>query len=292
LKSISQRLSEQAVVLLDGAMGTELFRRGVSTRLPIWSAQALIENPQMVRQIHEDYIHAGAEIITTNTFRTTTRALNKKGLGSRAKELTELAVSLAKQAAEAATDHPVWVAGSVAPLEDCYEPDLIPDSETAFHEHTELVQCLVDAGVDLILIETMNAIQETIAAARAAQHCGLPIFISWTCSSEGKILNGDSLQDGIRSLEPYKPSAFLVNCTPCKNIGSALQKMHEISKVPIGAYANVGKAEPVNGWEFTFETDPAAYAHEAANWIRLGAKIVGGCCGTNPGHISALRKIL
>ena len=97
MKSISQRLSEQAVVLLDGAMGTELFRRGVSTRLPIWSAQALIENPQMVRQIHEDYIHAGAEIITTNTFRTTTRALNKKGLGSRAKELTELAVSLAKQ---------------------------------------------------------------------------------------------------------------------------------------------------------------------------------------------------
>jgi S-methylmethionine-dependent homocysteine/selenocysteine methylase len=292
MKSIISRLNDEAILLLDGAMGTELSRRGVSTRLPIWSAQALIENPKMVCRIHEDYIRAGAEIITTNTFRTTTRALNKKGLGTRAKELTDLAVALAKEARDAAADHPVWIAGSVAPLEDCYEPDLMPHPETAFREHSELIRWLVDAGVNLILIETMNTIQETVAATRAAQPFGLPIFISWTCGSDGKILNGENLHDGVRSLEPYNPSAFLVNCTPCDNIQAALQKLHVVSKVPIGAYANIGKAEPVYGWEFTYESDPVTYAHEAVNWIALGAKIVGGCCGTTPDHISALRKII
>ena len=273
-------------------MGTELFRRGVNTRLPFWSAQALIENPQTVREIHEDYIRAGAEIITTNTFRTTSRALGKKGLSERAKELTYLAVSLAKQARDQSADKPVWIAGSVAPLEDCYEPNLIPDPETAHKEHTELITWLVEAGVDLILIETMNTIQEAVIAAGASKIGQLPIFVSWTCTTDGRILSGENIQEGIRSVEPYNPAAFLVNCTPVRAVGTALQKMCDISKVPIGAYANIGKPEPVSGWEFTNESDPDAYANAADNWIRIGAKIVGGCCGTTPEHISALKKQL
>ena len=292
MKSIAQRLSEESIVLLDGAMGTELFRRGVNTRLPFWSAHALIEDPQMVQAIHSDYIRAGAEIITTNTFRTTTRALGKKGLGNRAQDLTFLAVDLAKKARDQVADKPVWIAGSVAPLEDCYEPVLMPDSETAFREHTELVQWLVDAGVDFLLIETMNTIQEAIAAARAATTSKIPFLVSWTCTSDGRILNGENIQDAIRSLEAYNPAAFLVNCTPSGYIGSALQKMNEVSKVPIGAYANIGKAESVSGWEFTHELDPAAYSKHAKSWVELGAKIVGGCCGTTPEHISALKNVV
>jgi methionine synthase I (cobalamin-dependent) len=177
----------------------------------------------------------------------------------------------------------------VAPLEDCYEPGLIPDLETAFREHREFIAWLVDAGVDLILIETMNTIEEAAAAAHAAELSGLPIFVSWTCSTDGKILNGQNIQDGIRSLEQYKPEAFLVNCTPPQNIAPALQKMREVSKVPIGAYANIGKPEPVFGWEFTHELDANAYANAARDWIQIGAKIIGGCCGTTPEHIRLLR---
>jgi len=278
------------VLLLDGAMGTELFRRGVSTRLPIWSAQALIESPQLVRDIHVDYIRSGAEIITTNTFRTTSRALGKKGLSERAKELTFLAVRLAKQARNESADKSVWIAGSVAPLEDCYEPHLIPDSETAYVEHSEFIAWLVQAGVDLILIETMNTIQEAIAAARAAEMHRLPIFISWTCAADGRILNGESIDQGVLSVEPYNPAAFLVNCTPSKDVPSALRRMHNVSRLPIGAYANVGKAEPIFGWEFTHELDPSAYVREAESWIHEGAKIVGGCCGTTPEHIVELKR--
>ena len=291
-KSVLDRLSKEPILLLDGAMGTELFRRGVKTRLPSWSAHALIENPTIVCEVHEDYIRAGAEIITTDTFRTTSRALQKEGLSQRAKELTHLAVNLAKQARNQCADQPVWIAGSVAPLEDCYEPDLSPDLETAFREHREFIGWLVEAGVDLILIETMNTVREAIAAARAAETCGVPMFISWTCASDGNILNGESLKEAVSSLEQYKPSAFLVNCTASKNIGPALWKMCEAAtKVPIGAYANIGKPEPVYGWEFTHELDPSAYAREAEDWVRQGAKIVGGCCGTTPDHISELRNL-
>src|SRR5262249_8924435 len=160
----------------------------------------------------------------------------------------------------------VWIAGSVAPLEDCYEPELAPGSETAFREHEEFIGWLVEAGVDFILIETMSTIQEAVAAARAAEPYGLPTFISWTCGRDGKILSGESIRQGIRMLEPYHPSAFLVNCTPAKDIETALQKMLEVSTVPVGAYANIGKPEPINGWEFTHDLAPPAYAQEVKRW--------------------------
>jgi S-methylmethionine-dependent homocysteine/selenocysteine methylase len=290
LISIVERLAENAIVLLDGAMGTEIFRRGVDTRLPIWSAQALIENPEVVREIHTDYIQAGAEIITTNTFRTTSRALAKKDLATRAKELTFLAVNLAKDARDQSAATDVWIAGSVAPLEDCYEPELMPDSETAFREHSELISWLVDAGVNFILIETMNTIQETIAAARAAKTHQLPIFISWTCGADGKILSGENIDDAVKALEPYEPAAFLVNCTPSKNVPSALRKIRSATNKPIGAYANIGKAEPIFGWEFTHQLNISHYADEAEIWIAEGAKIVGGCCGTTPEYIAELKR--
>jgi S-methylmethionine-dependent homocysteine/selenocysteine methylase len=210
-------------------------------------------------------------------------------LEKRAKELTQLAVSLAKQARKNSGQKNVWIAGSIAPLEDCYEPSLTPDPETAYREHSEFVSWLADAGVDLFLIETMNSIEEANAAARAVQRIGIPMFVSWTCASDGNILNGQSVKDAIGTLEQYKPAAFLVNCTPAKTIGSTLRKMREATKTPIGAYGNIGKPEPVNGWEFTRELDAAAYARFAQDWNRDGATIIGGCCGTTPDHISLLK---
>lgn len=290
MKSIVERLATNRTLILDGGMGTELFRRGVNTHLPIWSAQALIENPEVVRAIHSDYIRAGAEIITTNTFRTTTRALGKKGFSDHAEELTSLAVDLAKQARDQSANEEIWIAGSVAPLEDCYEPYLIPDSATAFQEHSELIAWLVEAGCDFILIETMNSIEEAIVAARAAKEHQLPTFVSWTCAPDGKILSGENIDEAVRRLEPYGPAAFLVNCTPSKDIPSAMRKMRNATNKPIGAYANVGKAEPIFGWGFTHELNSSTYADQAEIWFQEGAQIVGGCCGTTPDHIAELKR--
>lgn len=294
MKSIAERFNEKPPVILDGAMGTELFRRGVETKLPCWSAYALLEKPDLVRQVHEDYIRAGAEILTTNTFRTSFRSLNKAGYGSQAKEMTELAVRLAKKAREeAASSHPVWIAGSIAPLEDCYEPELMPDMKTAAKEHAEMIDWLCSAGVDFLLIETMNSIEEAAAAAEGAAATGIPFFVSWVSGNDGNILNGQSLKQGVETLQRYHPAAFLVNCIPTVHLSKALTLLLESANpIPVGAYANIGKPEPVFGWEFTNETDPDMYAKYASGWIRSGAKIVGGCCGTTPNHIRAVKNRL
>jgi S-methylmethionine-dependent homocysteine/selenocysteine methylase len=289
LKSVQARLSEEAPIILDGAMGTELFRRGVKTKLPSWSAHALVHQPELVREIHEDYIRAGAEIITTNTFRTSYRSLNKECYGSRAKELTELAVTLAKEARSNSVQSPVWIAGSVAPLEDCYEPELVPDMRTAAKEHAQMIDWLTNSGVDLILIETMNSIEEALVAAESAAQTGLPFFVSWTCTNNGTILGGQSLEEGVRALLPYHPSAFLVNCTPAVHLEASLSRLlKSVGTIPVGAYANIGKPEPVFGWEFTDELDAEGYSRLALNWISAGAKIVGGCCGTSPDYIRSI----
>jgi homocysteine S-methyltransferase len=293
LKTILERLEEKTPIILDGAMGTELFRRGVKTKLPTWSAHALLHQPDLVREIHEDYIRAGAEIITTNTFRTSFRSLSKEGYGPVAKEMTNLAVRLSKQARENIAQSPVWIAGSVAPLEDCYEPELVPDMDTAAKEHAQMIEWLCTSGVDLILIETMNSIDEAVAAAQSASRSGLPFFVSWTCTNNGTILSGQSLKEAIHALLPYHPSAFLVNCTATIHLNESLsQLLKSAGSIPVGAYGNIGKSEPVFGWELSNELDAEAYSRYALDWVRAGARIVGGCCGTSPDYIQSIKKLM
>src|SRR5262245_11384346 len=136
-----QRLSGQRPILLDGATGTELNRRGVSTDLPLWSARALLEAPPALSEVHADYARAGAEFVTADTFRTHRRSLARGGQGQRAAELTRLAVSLARAAAQrAAPERAIFVAGSQAPLEDCYSPELVPPQAECEQEHAEMAR--------------------------------------------------------------------------------------------------------------------------------------------------------
>ena len=138
-------------------MGTELERRGAATGLPLWSARALLESPELVLAIHRDEVAAGADILTANTFRTHRRTLAKENAGERSAELTRTAVLLAREAARSAS-RPVWVAGSLSPLEDCYRPDLRPPGEALEREHAVQAEALASSGADLILIETQNSV--------------------------------------------------------------------------------------------------------------------------------------
>lgn len=282
------RLASGSPLLLDGAMGTELQRRGVLTRLPLWSVHGLLNQPDLVREIHRDYIRAGAEIITTNTFRSTRRALGKVGFASRARDLTGLAVQLAHEARDREACHPVWIAGSVAPLEDCYEPSLVPDTETARADHRQLIEHLTDAGVDLILIETMNTIREAEAALVEAKAVHLPVLVSFACDADGRILSGETFQDAIAALSPLRPDAFLINCTSVPLIAKGLRSLRAATSNPIGAYANIGFADPQLGWRFATSHTCDEYTAAARQWIEIGARIIGGCCGTTPEHIRAL----
>ncbi len=281
-----------SMTILDGAMGTELTRRGVDTTLPLWSARALDVAPEIVVQIHRDYLDAGAQIITTNTFRTNVRALAKAGIAHRARELTFRAVDLARRAVVEAGCSPgdVQIAGSIAPVEDCYSPDLVPGDAELAGEHAVLARNLADAGVDLILVETQNTIREAVAAARAVYATGKPLWVSFTLDDQNRLLSGELLSDAVCAVLPFEPQAVLVNCIPVRQVASALRLLRRAAPahVAIGAYGNVGHVDEKVGWTLTNAVPPHAYAEAACEWRDLGATIIGGCCGTTPEHIRAL----
>jgi len=289
-----QRLERGELVLLDGALGAELERRGVPTPLPLWSAQALRDAPDALRQIHEDYARAGADVLAAATFRTTPRVMSKVGLPEAdADRLTELAIRLAAEGRDrAAVGRPVWVGGSMGPLEDCYRPQDAPPKDSMEREHAAQALRLKRAGADLLLLETFNRIDEAVVAADSACGTGLATTISFVCSGGPKLLSGEALTDAVLAIEPFTPAAILVNCTPMDETAACLEAMSRVTHLPFGAYPNAGFITPSGGWTPDPTLTPARFAAIARDWLRTGAQVLGGCCGTTPDHIRALREAL
>lgn len=275
-------------LLLDGATGTELNRRGVDTGLPLWSANALTTNAglNVLRQVHLDYLNAGADIITTNTFRTNRRALAEKNFT--AHELTMRAVAAAKEAV-AEFGKPALVAGSLSSLEDCYRPDLVPPDDECMDEHSERIAHLVAGGVDLLLIETMNSIREAVIAAKIATATGLPTWVTFVCDRERHILSGELLTHAAEILMPLGVKALGVNCMPAHTIAQPLAELRAIcgGNFPLVAYGNIGYVDDEQGWINTDSTDPAGYLRHAQTWP---AQVIGACCGSTPEHIRKLKQ--
>ena len=293
---LSERFREQLAsgrpLLLDAAMGTELQRRDADTTLPLWSARPLLRDPELVWTVHGDEVSAGADILTANTFRTHARSLAKGGLGERSGELTARAVQLANQAA-AAPGREVFVAGSLSPLEDCYRPDLVPLDAALAREHGAQAKFLAAAGVDLIIAETHNTIREAAAALAAAKETDLPVVLSLVTDGEGRLLSGESIAEAARALRPLGPDVLGINCVPAARLGGDLANLAAAAPgIPLSAYGNLGLPADDTGWKFSEELSPEAYAEQARGWLALGARIVGGCCGTTAEHTRALRKLL
>jgi S-methylmethionine-dependent homocysteine/selenocysteine methylase len=280
-------------VVLDGAGGTELERRGYVDRLRLWSAGAVEDAPELVVRIHRDYIDAGAQVITTQTFTCCRRRFRKVDAEARLEPLTRRAVALAIRARQEAGGPDVLIAGSISPLEHCYHPELAPRGDDGYAEHLESVRLLAEAGADLILIETMNTIAEARAALRAAQASGLDVVLGFCCGRGGTLLSGESVREAVQTLDPLGPTAYAVNCTPVPLTTRALTDLAAATMTPFGAYANVGDWSDgtwsrVFGGEFIVEVDPDAYLRHATTWRELGATFVGGCCGTGPAHVRRL----
>ena len=299
--SFLKRLAQTRPILLDGATGTELNRRGVNTDLPLWSAGALLAAPDVLGQIHADYVRAGAEMITANTFRAHRRSLARAGpeYAERAAELVRLAVALARAAAaQAAPGRECFVAGSQAPLEDCYSPQLVPPQAECEREHAEMAENLAAAGADLILVETMNTIREAVAATRAARATGLPVLTSFVCRSDGSLFSGESVSAAVKAVAPLGVAGLLINCTPSTTIRQPFAELLaavnvQPARVPIrGLYANIGHTNDISGWTTTEDVTPLEYARLASGWLAQGANLLGGCCGTTPAHVAALSMML
>lgn len=291
------------VTVLDGGMGAELARRGDSTANALWSAQALLDAPEAVSSVHDEFIEAGAEIITTNTYSTIPSYLDKSGLAQRYLELTELAGKLARDAADraGAANLSVQVAGSLPPLDESYRADLVPEDNEARPIYRALTKALAPY-VDLFICETMSCAREAVNAAEAslAQGGGKPVWVSWTLDERPGhgLRSGENIADAVAKLEHLPIAAFLFNCTSPEAITQGLQELSGLTDKPRGAYPNRMHVPP--GW--TLDNDISAEVREelgvtefveyAQMWIADGASIVGGCCKVGPEFIRALAESL
>ena len=279
------------IFLLDGATGSELDRAGVDVGMPLWSANAILEAPEILKQVHIAYLEAGAQAIITNTFRTHERSLAKAGMGNRAEELTTKAVEIARSAVDEVNTNAL-VFGSVAPLEDCYSPELAPLSKICEEEHSQMIKHLVNSGVDLVLIETMCSAGELCAASIAAMENTDDWAVSVCLQQDfvGTLLDGNPIAEFIPALARAR---FLgINCYPATKLAEQVAYLRSIAPthMPIAAYGNVGYADDEGGWINTDAIDPNVFAEYAMDWVNAGASIVGGCCGTTPKTVAAIRN--
>ena len=262
-------------IILDGPIGTELTKRGIATPAPRWSAEALVSAPHIVSEIHREHVQAGAHVVTANTFRTTQRAW---GRGWRQQALS--AVSLATTAC-----HPhTRVAGSIAPLEDCYSPHLSPRNPRA--EHLLLAETLAEGGCDLLLCETFAHPDEALAAVDAAMSTGLPVWLALTAGPNADLMTPTQMHDVAREAVHIGAEAVLVNCVPASQTLPFLTAIADCAP-RYGAYANAGAASEALGW-----SDEAGagerYLSFARQWHAAGASIIGSCCGVS---LSATRRL-
>jgi S-methylmethionine-dependent homocysteine/selenocysteine methylase len=267
-------------IVLDGPMGTEITRRGGPTPAPAWSAAALDAAPDVVAAVHRDYVVAGATVHTANTFRTTRRAA-----GPRWRELLRRAVAIARGVVPASQR----VAGSIAPLEDCYRPELSPGA-AGRPEHAATAQALAAEGVDLILCETFPSGAEAIVAVQEAARTGLPVWAALTAGPDASLMTPAAMRASARDCVAAGASAVLVSCTPAMRTLAYVEALAGLGAAT-GAYANAGDPADGLGWD----AEPAAaarrYAVLAGAWLSAGAEIVGGCCGTRPEHIAELARL-
>jgi S-methylmethionine-dependent homocysteine/selenocysteine methylase len=293
----------QRTILLDGGMGRELRFRDIEVPDTIWSANGLLVAPDVVTQIHLDYIAAGADVITTNTYGVIRSDLARIGLEDRFAALNTLACGLANDARNGA-QRPVWVAGSLPPLRGSYRPDRVgcfEEIEPLYREQAELLA----PHVDLLLCETMSSAAEGRAAAAAACQTGLPVWVSWTLHEDhsGRLRSGETIAQAAAALDDLPVSGFLANCCAPESITAAMPQLAALGAAIVGGYANTfqpvpgdwtldGEAETDGLLGLRSDLDPERYARHVAEWLQAGATLVGGCCGTRPAHIARLRELL
>lgn len=270
-----------AIVLLDGPLGTQLNAHGLQTPAPLWSAAALRSHPELVQQLHREYAAAGAQVHTANTFRT-----RRRSAGADWASLAEAAVRLAREALPAGAA----LAGSIAPLEDCYRPDLSPSDPKP--EHAELAAWLASLGCDLLLCETFPHVGEGLCAVEAAAETGCPTWAAFTAGYRADLMDPQTLAAAALAAAARGASAVLVNCVPATQTLRYIRALSDSGlTVPFGAYANAG--HPTEGLGWSPSGDGASrYAELAVQWVAAGATIIGSCCGTGPETTAALAQAL
>lgn len=272
-------------LLLDGAIGTQLIERGIEQDSSLWTSLANSNSPKIVKSVYEDYIKAGADIITSNTFRTNPLAAKSYG-----KAFTEKMIEAALEIAhKAAGNKEILIAGSNPPAEDCYQAERKVNISVLEANHREHIELLWEFGSDFILNETQSHFDEIMIISEICSTMEIPFVVSLLIDEELRLLSGEKIEKVIPEILRFSPAAIGINCVHPETF-RRYHKENEIN-YNFGFYLNMGKSSHKVG-VITGKLSPEDYLEEIEEYITDDLLFVGACCGSGPVHIKALRKHL
>ena len=287
------------VTLLDGGMGQEVTRRSGKTPTPLWSTRVLLDNPDIVKNVHLDFIEAGADIIALNNYTATPDRLKRDAHIDLLAPIHEAAKSVALGAKLKSGKDDLVISGCLPPLIASYKADLALSEEESYKRYSQLVDLQAD-GVDMFMAETLGTIAEGRAAARAGLESGKPIWVSFTLDDDGDALlrSGEKLSEAISAVTELGIETVMVNCSMPETVSRALDVLLEHAP-RAGAYANgfqsiapLDAGGTVAGLKARADLGPKKYADIAMPWVNSGLQVIGGCCEVGPAHIAELASRL
>ena len=313
--TLNAMIASGATIVLDGATGTEIARLGGRMNSAAWCAEANMTHPDIVRTVHEEYIRAGAEVITANTFATSRHVLAGAGLDRETAAINRRAVELAREArVNTAPGRPVWVAGSmsnmVAWIEGTVSPDprYLPSRNEEAANYREVADIFAEAGADILLLEMMSDIDRASLCLEAALATGLPVWVGLSCSRlpDGSMIGWDisreehgRLADDHEHRIPFPLSEIIAGLTAIGGdvygimhssidaTGPGLEVLRGLWDGPIMAYPETLLFDPTIDRN-TVSVNPVEFANACRGWVDSGVQIIGGCCGTTIEHIRAM----
>ena len=295
---IKQKLENNDIIILDGAIGAELEKKGAKMHKDLWCGTCSVESPDLVKKVHEEYILAGADIITTNTYATTPIAMKQYGFDNQISEFNKKSVQLAKEAVKN-TNKDVAIAGSVSTFGSLYKYGL----EAMKPGFKEQLNILSNEGVDLIILEAMSSqadIVETIV--ECSSQTKLPVWLSISCvidDNTNKVMLGfsdtfdtdtnvyEDFQTSMDNFSKIHQGPILIAHSDIEVTGQAIKIAKKKFNGVLGAYPNRGHYEKPH-WKFVDNITPSEYLEKTKSWVEDGAQIVGGCCGVGVEEIKAI----
>lgn len=288
------------ITLLDGGLGQELIKRSSAPPHPLWSTKVMLDEPQLVSDIHRDFCDAGARVICLNTYAISRHRLKTFAPQYSVKELLDAAAETARYGISQSTAaKSVSTVASLPPLNASYDHTVAPDFDSAYEQYSELVALQKDS-VDGFLLETMSNIAEATAGAKAIRDAGVIGAVAFTLSDNDSqnLRSGELLEDAIAAVKPYSPDAIMLNCSTPEVVTEGL-KTALSSGVRCGAYANgftsveaLVPGSTVDRLSTRKDLGPEDYLRFVKTWLEMGVEIIGGCCEIGPDHIKAIRAYL
>ena len=291
-EELQSRLKAGETILMDGGMGSEIERRGMISPTT-WSGGPMLTHPELVKDIHQEYIESGAEIIITNTFGTGRDMLEEGGLEHKVAEANKLGIEAAVQARRnAGAEDSVVIAASVSTMRPKAHAEVPVPYENALETYREQLGELAKGGPDVVVGEMLVRISDTLAVVDAAGELSLPVWVGLSLVPDGEGLylgiqdrhGGETLEDTLDAIRDKDVAAVFVMHTPVDDTGPGLEIVRNNWQGTFGAYAHFPRSVGT--------INPQQYLEYAKGWSEQGARIIGGCCGTRPDHIRVLREWL